>query len=73
MSDKPSQEQLDRWHSDPSNWRAFGFYFNPRDPRVWLPKRFPVMGWTLNFAHQQAWWWLIALLSLPLLLYFVAK
>lgn len=42
------------------------FYCNPRDPRVWLPK-LAGLGYTLNFAHRQAWWWLAVLLVLPLL------
>ncbi len=42
------------------------FYCNLRDPRVWLPKLAGI-GYTLNFAHRQAWLWLAASLVLPLL------
>jgi uncharacterized membrane protein len=41
-------------------------YRNARDPRVWVPK-IAGIGYTLNFAHRLAWWWLLALLALPLL------
>ncbi|MFM9026505.1 MAG: DUF5808 domain-containing protein [Bacteroidota bacterium] len=42
------------------------FYYNPTDPRVWLPKRNPMMGWTVNFAHRAAIWWLIGLMAIPM-------
>jgi len=58
---------------DPKNWRArwIGIYVAPRDSRVWVPKRIPAMGWTLNFAHRASWWWLAGLLGVPML--FVVK
>jgi Family of unknown function (DUF5808) len=28
--------------------------FSKRDRRLWVPKRQPGMGWTLNFAHRAA-------------------
>ena len=51
--------------ADPANWRAGGVYRAPRDPRVWVPKRNPALGWTLNFARRRAWAWLAALLAGP--------
>jgi uncharacterized membrane protein len=45
-------------------------YRNAQDPRVWVPKIAGV-GYTLNFAHGRAWWWLLALLALPLLAIFM--
>ncbi len=38
------------------NW-YFGIYNSPRDTRVWVAKRIPWTGWTLNFAHRAAWIW----------------
>lgn len=32
----------------------FGFYHGPDDPRFIVPKRIPVMGWTINMAHPFA-------------------
>lgn len=29
----------------------WGFYYNPNDPRLWVPKRIAGMGWTFNLAH----------------------
>ncbi len=49
--DKPSKETLDSWHNDPNNWK-FGFlYFNPKDKRIFPPKRNERFGWTVNFAN----------------------
>jgi uncharacterized membrane protein len=43
---------------NPANWRLLGCYVAPRDPRVWVRKRNPTRGWTLNFAHRSSWLWL---------------
>jgi uncharacterized membrane protein len=48
------------------SWKWGIFYYNPADPRVWLPKRIPAMGWTLNFAHRAAYWWLVGLMAIPM-------
>jgi uncharacterized membrane protein len=41
----------DDLHNDPSNWKFGIFYFNPEDKRLFLPKRIPSMGMTVNFAN----------------------
>lgn len=33
---------------------GFGFYHGPDDPRLFVPKRIPVMGWTINVSHPRA-------------------
>jgi hypothetical protein len=43
---------------NPANWRWHGLYIAPRDPRVWVRKRNPIYGWTINLAHRQSWIWL---------------
>jgi len=51
---KSSVISADGWH---------GFvYRNPKDARLWVPKRFGA-GWTLNFAHTWAWPLLLLLMS----------
>jgi uncharacterized membrane protein len=55
---------LRRSHGDaaPSGaWKGGVVYFNPKDPAILVPKRFG-MGYTLNFAHARAYWFLVALL-----------
>jgi|GEM_PF-708092 len=43
------------WHDDPKNWKLWIFYYNPRDKRVFPPKRyFPGMGWTVIFANADS-------------------
>jgi uncharacterized membrane protein len=45
------QYEKDRMISDPTNYKWGIFYFNPKDPRVIVPKRIQAMGWTLNFGN----------------------
>jgi uncharacterized membrane protein len=51
---------------DDSNWKYGLFYFNTNDTRVWLPKRNPWMGFTLNWAKPMAYVYLIIILILGL-------
>ena len=32
---------------------AWGFYNDPNDPRLIVPKMNPAMGWTVNLAHRE--------------------
>ncbi|HYG25690.1 MAG TPA: DUF5808 domain-containing protein [Caulobacteraceae bacterium] len=52
--------------ADPQNWsgRFFAIYFSKRDPRLWVPKRRPGWGWTLNMGHPQAGAWLLGVIVL---------
>jgi uncharacterized membrane protein len=55
---------------NPENWSdsVVGIYFSKRDRRVWVPKRRPGVGWTLNLAQPAGAWWLVGLLAgIPLL------
>jgi len=38
----------------PNGYNAWGFYNNPNDPRIIVPKMNPIMGWTVNLAHREA-------------------
>lgn len=38
-------------HKNASNWKWI-FYFNPKDPRILVPKINPLFGWTLNFGNK---------------------
>lgn len=44
---------------------GLGFYHGPDDPRLVVPKRIPIMGWTINVSHPKAP--LLALLSVGLI------
>lgn len=62
------QEDLDRMRLDPDNYKWGIFYFNPEDSRLFLPKRVPIMGFTLNFGNPFSYLILILLLALVLFL-----
>ena len=49
--ERPDQDMLDRLHQDPDNWKWGIFYYNKKDKRVFPPKRWKTMGWTVNFAN----------------------
>jgi uncharacterized membrane protein len=39
---------------DSTNYK-FGFYHNPDDKRILVPKRLRFMGYTFNFARPESW------------------
>lgn len=49
-----NREQRDHveWEN-PRNWRGgwLGIYHSARDSRLWVPKRRPGFGWTINTAR----------------------
>lgn len=61
-----TQDQIDQaeWEN-PANWSdtIVGVYFSKRDSRVWVPKRSPSWGWTINLGHPSGAWWLVGLLA----------
>jgi uncharacterized membrane protein len=61
------QEELDRMRLEPDNYKWGIFYFNPQDSRIFLSKKIPIMGFTLNFANPYSYLILILLLATILL------
>ncbi len=60
---------LQEWKNK-ENWKWRGIYNSQKDTRIWVPKKPKWMGWTLNFAKKQSFYWLFALLILlPIVLY----
>ena len=51
MKPKLDQAILDSMSKNPNNWKGV-FYFNRNDPRLIVPKLYPALGWTLNFASS---------------------
>jgi uncharacterized membrane protein len=51
------------WDKDPKNWKLGMFYFCNEDPRIMLPKRIPMLGWTVNFARWQSWLLIIVIIG----------
>lgn len=54
QEEKPSKETLKQWSNDPNNWVWGMFYYNPKDKRIFPPKKNPWMGWTVNFANPKS-------------------
>ncbi len=48
--DMPIQTGFDR--TDARYWEL-GFYMNPQDPGLFVPKRNPNSGWTFNIGHPK--------------------
>lgn len=53
--ENPTQETFEKWHNDPKNWKLGMFYFNREDDRVFLEKRNPLFGITINFANPKSY------------------
>ncbi|MEI6142415.1 MAG: DUF5808 domain-containing protein [Mariniphaga sp.] len=58
----------ERWRNDPENYKWGIFYFNPKDPRIILPKRIKEMGWTLNFANPYSSLIIVGIITFAILL-----
>jgi len=66
----PSQEQQDQWHNDPKNWKWGFFYCNPEDKRLFVDKRNPNFGATVNFAHPKSYLFIIGIVAFIVLVLF---
>ncbi|MDD4031712.1 MAG: DUF5808 domain-containing protein [Bacteroidales bacterium] len=67
MENSSDKQIMNSDSENPDGWKGI-IYFNRQDSRLIVPKRFPEMGWTLNFAHPYSYLLLIALALLILLL-----
>ncbi|WP_269225549.1 DUF5808 domain-containing protein [Flavobacterium eburneipallidum] len=69
--DNPSPETQERWFKDPNNWIWGIFYYNPKDNRIFPPKRNSNYGagFTTNFANPKS---VLTLIGILLFFAFVA-
>ncbi|MFB9077580.1 hypothetical protein ACFFLS_01265 [Flavobacterium procerum] len=51
---EPSEEEKNNWHNNPENWVWGIFYYNPKDERMFPPKKIKEFGWTINFANPNS-------------------
>lgn len=65
---KPSQETQNEWNNDPNNWIWGIFYYNPKDNRLFPPKRIKELGWTINFANPNSVFLVIILITILLII-----
>jgi uncharacterized membrane protein len=54
MKTKLDKQILDTMSKDPGNWKG-PFYFNRKDTRLMVPKLYPSLGWTFNFASPYSY------------------
>ncbi|MBA3664696.1 MAG: hypothetical protein H0W61_10875 [Bacteroidetes bacterium] len=67
FSDQHEQQQ-NEWHKDPANWIWGLFYYNKKDSRVFLLKKNPAFGITLNFARPESFLIIITFLAVIIIL-----
>lgn len=60
MKKNYEKEILDAWSKNSDNWKGI-FYVNKKDPRIFVPKLNPLLGWTLNFANPYSYLGLVLL------------
>lgn len=61
-------EMIDQ--DDDQYWKLGQFYYNPKDPTLFLEKRFGI-GWTINFARPLAWMLFLVIILLAVGIPFV--
>lgn len=67
MKTKFDEFEKDRMIQDPENYKWGIFYFNAKDPRILVPKRINMMGWTLNFANIYTYLLILGLIAIGLI------
>lgn len=72
MKNKIDKDILDAMSKDPGNWKG-PFYYNRKDYRLLVPKLYPFMGWTLNFASPHAYLMLLAIILITVAVQFIFK
>jgi hypothetical protein len=65
MKNKLEEAILDSMSSNPNNWKGI-FYYNPRDPRLLVPKINPLMGSSFNYAHPITYITLISIILITI-------
>lgn len=65
---KPNEETRKEWNNDPNNWIWGIFYFNPKDNRLFPPKKIKQLGWTINFANPNSAFIVILIITILIIL-----
>jgi uncharacterized membrane protein len=58
----PTKETIENWSNDPKNWKWGLFYCNKEDKRLFVDKRNPNLGGTINFAHPKSYLFFIGMI-----------
>lgn len=54
FNNDPSEETKNEWSNNPKNLIWGIFYYNPKDTRLFPPKKIKKLGWTINFANPNS-------------------
>jgi len=68
-NEKPENERK----NNPHNWIWGIFYYNPKDNRLFPPKRIKEMGWTINFANPNSVFLVIIIIAILIIIGEYAK
>jgi uncharacterized membrane protein len=68
---KHDNDILDSMSRNPDNWKGI-LYFNRKDKRLVVPKLYPLMGWTFNFACPYAYLLVAAIILLVIVFQYIA-
>lgn len=56
---------------DNSHWKWNTFYYNATDKRIFVPKKIPATGMTLNFAHPLSFF--VVAIIIAMIIFFISK
>lgn len=72
MKTKLDHQILELMSKDPQNWKG-PIYYNPKDPRLLVPKINPYFGWTFNFASPYSYVTLGAIIVIAIVATLIIK
>jgi uncharacterized membrane protein len=58
---------------DNKNYKFGVFYYNPADERILVPKKVRASGFTVNFAHKESIFYLIAIVLVIIIIATIAS
>ncbi len=68
MKTQFEQHESNEMRNNPDNYKWGIFYFNPKDYRVFVPKRNIGMGWTLNFANPYSYLIILGIITFAIIM-----
>ncbi len=68
MKTTPDKELNESMNKDPRSWKGYFFYMNGNDSRIFVPKRIPALGWTLNFSNPLAYLILLVIIMILIII-----
>jgi uncharacterized membrane protein len=67
LNNKPTEENPNEFDNNPNNWIWGMFYYNPKDNRLFPPKKIKGLGWTINFANPNSVFLVIFIIAILLI------